>query len=687
MHRFNVAITIIALTSCVLNAQWKQCAGPYGGYVNRCVQQGSTLFASSVSDFSSIRAALYKSEDGGRTWLNIGPEYQGATILSANSTYVFATFSTLALYRSSDKGVTWTVCGFENTGLSSLCPEGATVYAAVEGAGVYRSTNNGDSWQLRSASDPAKTIYSICSNGTILIGATKTNGLWKSMDGGAHWISAGFADKEVLSVSCVDKVFYPSIRFEGLFTGSGSDSSWSALGLADQQANHVFRIGTRLFAATLNSGWMSDDSGHKWSQIETLPKYVSVMNFCGTDSAYYCSSFGNGVYRSIDQGQHWTNCGLPTQLIGCMYMQDSVLLAGTIGDGYGVARSTNRGETWDECNSVLAAQNVRSFARLGKDLYLTTVYDVYRSSDLGEHWEALQTTFGQQYITMYTGLLAKDSLLFVCTKDGGVFRSLDSGKTWQACSNGLTTLHMTKMLNANGVMFVGGYAGEIFRSMDNGDSWTSVGFPEFDKEVYGLAVMDSTVFAATFGNGVYKTTNYGESWTIAYGDLVDWGIYDLHVIGSTLYVGTTAHGVIQSTDMGTHWTTTAPGLKHVVAFCMLHSDSTLYVGTIGGSIYHTRLESTQTDVAPEVHEDAWESVHPNPCSDQVHVRFHVHPASHVYCEIRDALGRSVLTRSCEPPEITTQGIALNVSSLFSGTYTLSIHAGSELRVYTLCVMR
>jgi photosystem II stability/assembly factor-like uncharacterized protein len=77
------------------------------------------------------------------------------------------------------------------------------------------------------------------------------------------------------------------------------------------------------------------------------------------------------------------------------------------------------------------------------------------------------------------------------SKDGGVYRSQDAGKTWTRFDK--AQVHGTIMsvgLHATdpGQVYIGArYQGEIFGTQDGGETWTPMPLPGLVKDIYTVA--------------------------------------------------------------------------------------------------------------------------------------------------------------------------------------------------------
>ena len=105
--------------------------------------------------------------------------------------------------------------------------------------------------------------------------------------------------------------------------------------------------------------------------------------------------------------------------------------------------------------------------------------------------------------------------------DGGVFRSTDNGVRWTAVNAGLTKPVVTALLATGNNLFAATNGGGVFLSTDHGTTWAAVNDGLGNNVlIFSLAVIPdgvggTTLFAGTAGDGVYRSTDNGTTWTAA----------------------------------------------------------------------------------------------------------------------------------------------------------------------------
>jgi hypothetical protein len=115
---------------------------------------------------------------------------------------LFAAPAKGGVFRSSDGGATFVASGLEGEVVGDLVWLGPFLYAAGE-TGFYRSQDAGASWTKLSASPgrPSRLMFPLAPAAGLEAFLATDRGLFRTMDAGEHWVPAGFAGQEVITVA------------------------------------------------------------------------------------------------------------------------------------------------------------------------------------------------------------------------------------------------------------------------------------------------------------------------------------------------------------------------------------------------------------------------------------------------------------------------------------------------------
>lgn len=279
------------------------------------------------------------------------------------------------------------------------------------------------------------------------------------------------------------------------------------------------------------------------------------------------------------------------------------VLAGTAGSG--ILQSIDAGRTWTVIDQKqgLTNLNVRAIAHHPtQGLYAATQGGVFHSTDGGETWqETIATTqisrASQPHPSNLTALtLNPDSgYLFAGTTTDGIFRSSDGGQHWVAVNRHLTTLNITALVSysrsGTGTLtsrdtqvtgdqtqfstqlavkdaLVAGGQTRLVTAIAKSAEKLTVNQP-FDPELTAATRFSVfTLLAGTAGGTVFRSTDAGETWT-----KVSTGLTHTDVTGLLTWINPTFQTL--TADLTYRTSFTAPGATNVLA------------GTQVGSIYRT----------------------------------------------------------------------------------------------------
>lgn len=162
-----------------------------------------------------------------------------------------------------------------------------------------------------------------------------------------------------------------------------------------------------------------------------------------------------------------------------------------------------------------------------------------------------------------------DSAVIYSGTNKGVYKTLNSGKYWQAVNDGLPSdsiLVLSIDPKNHDTIYAGTNLNGIYKSVDRGISWNSVSSGLSGSSWVRAIAIDklspSVIYAGTL-TGLYKSIDEGQSWVLS-SDGMPQDIRVGHIVivggyGSKMYAGTSV-GVYKSMDYGQNWVSTSTGL-------------------------------------------------------------------------------------------------------------------------------
>ncbi len=271
---------------------------------------------------------------------------------------------------------------------------------AATNAGLFRSVDSGRTWQRAgSMGYIAMRCAAFDSSGTAFA-ATQAGALAISTDGGARW-------------QMLDTWGFGPINALAFATDENGDAN--------------------LFAATDDGIYRSPSRGTSWQSTNFGLLDLEILCLaCAPDFAesetIWAGGANGGLYRSRNAGRAWREAGhgLPDAAVQCLVFTEAGLLAGTEA---GLFRLTDD-NAWAPCG--LEGLEVNCVAACSGTLLVGTTSGVFRA---GEDLQWHPTGLGEPALAL--ACPANGSAL--CgTARSGIWRSDDSGHTWQCTDQGLT---------------------------------------------------------------------------------------------------------------------------------------------------------------------------------------------------------------------------------------------------------
>ncbi|MBC8087630.1 MAG: glycosyl hydrolase, partial [Phycisphaerae bacterium] len=320
------------------------------------------------------------------------------------------------------------------------------------------------------------------------------------------------------------------------------------------------------FAGYTGGGlWRTDDAGNNWRNISDgffktssvgaiaiAPSDANVIYVGMGEHAIrgQSSTYGDGVYRSTDQGRTWSHVGLAaTRQISAVRVHPNnpdVVYVAAQGDRWkgtadrGIYRTMDGGKSW---TLVLKGENATSGAsELSMDatnprILYAAFWDhqrtpwlvrsggsgsgIWKSSDGGDTWtrlaEGLPKLMGK--IGVAVSPANPDRVYAIVeAENGGLFRSDDAGKTWRLTSGDRLIqtrswyyMHITADPKNADVVWV--MNAPLLRSIDGGRTFQNVPATHGDNHGLWINPTDNRYLINANDGGVSISMDGGRSWS------------------------------------------------------------------------------------------------------------------------------------------------------------------------------
>ncbi len=312
------------------------------------------------------------------------------------------------------------------------------LYAGTYQNVLFKTMNNGDTWNSSSNGlafdavaldiDPTTTttLYAGTTNNTDPLNP-QPGAVYKSIDGGNNW-----------NVTTLANRFITSIRIDPIMT--------STIWAGSVDVNSMGIIGGVSKSTNSGSTWTDKNTG-----LPLTPRVTSLaidpLNtltvYAGTNAGVFKRTTAEGSWNAMNTGL----ASLNVRTLAVHPTTTTILYEGSANSAEGqtnggVSKSTDGGTNWTPVG--LFGFNVSQVVidrTTPTTIYATAnANGVYKSTDSGGTWNAINTGLTGLSATCLVIDPATPTRLYVGT-NGGVYRSLDAGATWQITGQGIKRLH------------------------------------------------------------------------------------------------------------------------------------------------------------------------------------------------------------------------------------------------------
>lgn len=460
--------------------------------------------------FASTESFLFRSTDQGDNWQQVSRlpvNFADFEFHPADSNVLYGVSLRKGVFRSNDGGRTWIA---KNSGLrlnpaASCCDlpqvevdptNGSIVYVLLAGRVAYRSGNGGDSWSqlqgLRFTDEERALVIDPQNPATLYIGGGE--GVFKSTNSGTSW--------NLLDCDC---------EAAGVAVDPG-------------ETRIVFAVGDGLKKST--------NGGTSWVRLANSGptanvRFAGVQVSPGSSNQIVVGGDGGGIFRSQNGGASLQPVNNYVDAIAARHLSSSPQQPGVIfaqGD-FEVFRTRNAGATWElwPYKHDLPATDIAVHPRNAALVAVSGFFEdagVAISSNSGTGWafRGPQGANGANAVAMDPD---NENIMFVAAlsdaQNLGLARSTDRGSSWQFVNSGLTDKSILDIVvdPSNGAnVYATTSTGKVFKSNNGGLTWQNSSSGLKGGVVYSLAVdrSNSSILYASTEHGVFKSTTAGKSW-------------------------------------------------------------------------------------------------------------------------------------------------------------------------------
>jgi hypothetical protein len=409
--------------------------------------------------------------------------YTDAFALKLNdsgSALIYSTFLG-GLYEDSGKGIAVDAGG-------SAYVTGQTVSVDFPMANAMQAMMSGyqDAFVTKLNSTGTSLVYS-----TYLGGREKESGNGIAVDSSGNAYVAGGTSSDDFPTA---NAFQPSFRGRGAFQSTDGAANWAAVSNSFPFTTAASAVvvdpknSSTLYIGTYDRGpYKSTDGGVSWFAIHNGIADLTSLGF-------------PGFYNPINDLEIDRNT--PTTLFAAVY-------------GNGVLKSTDSGNTWTQKAGFLATSVKINPANSANVYHTDFTYGFYHSEDGGETWDQYFQISPTNQIQTCAVAPTNPTTVYAGTIQGGLFRLGGNGGSQSLIGNPIHAIAVDPTNPA--IVYVAATTG-MFKSTNSGDSWTQINnglvFNGITSPMVSLAIdpqTPNTIYAGSTGL-FFKSTNGGATW-------------------------------------------------------------------------------------------------------------------------------------------------------------------------------
>ncbi len=448
---------------------------------------------------------LYKTNDGGKTWLynNLGfSDINDIKFFDENNGLLC--LNSKSFLKTNDGGLSWEQISIDfselkyNTKFVKLALIDSQIAYAISNDGeIIKTEDAGVTWVfLNKAITSYPTDFKFTDKNTgYLLSGFNWGYIYKTTDGGITWSKIDF--ERVGSLAFTSMSFFNDDKavIVGHGEGFGSSSENGHVIYNADFSNNQLEIQSSLKGAAtyvsmdfsgnlglvLSNGQYSGNSGSRrtidngmsWQKIN-LPEvdYESYLDCFIKNDIFYIFGREN-IYKSTDFGDTFTTIDYPG--LQKIFWVDDQLVFGYNYDGFYI--SNDAATSWTKSSANFNDQyfNDIYFVNQNKG-YLLTYDGYYVTEDAGKNFtfKNIKQQNDQGY-TFLNSVFFKDEMNgIIGNQDGLIYTTANAGETWERQVNLMRARVTLLTAKSNGYYAIstngGGYT-RLFKSLDNGKNW------------------------------------------------------------------------------------------------------------------------------------------------------------------------------------------------------------------------
>lgn len=338
-----------------------------------------------------------------------------------------------------------------------------------------------------------------------------------------------------------------------------------------------------------------------------------LMDHSNSQKLFVTSTWNEGLFVTTDGGENWTTVNEFTggHARGITFDGQGIIYVGL---GTSVFKSSDGGTFWNsyqvdpDCNkcensAIAIDPNDNNTIYVGTGLESTWDDDdtrIYKSTDGGVNWDLLVNLSGQcndktkiaaLYISSGSSIILATTGSLPWQIDGNIYRSSDSGATWD-CGDGTITADQQEkdtwfrensiVSSDDGTLYAAG-GGGVYRSEDEGDTWQNL----VGDDCRSIAINNGLLYCDEKYANLDTDISDPSNWVFIFDDSTLSNVGEIRSFAfdpndvNVIYVASD-RGVFKTINNGVTWTKKVNSMTGIRTWSASKSGEMFYVGTDDG---------------------------------------------------------------------------------------------------------
>lgn len=468
--------------------------------------------------------ALYLSRDQGESWFRITPEghpdlrhFESVAIDPKDPNIIYAGTWHLP-WKTTDAGANWKSIKkglIDDSDIFSIAIDStnpSTVFMSAC-SGIYKSEDGGEQFKkvqgIPFSARRTRVLQMDPRNSSVVYAGT-TEGLWKTADGGKSFTRMTPANVVVNDV-IVDprdsnRVLLGSDRL-GMLASNDAARTFTPTNrgfahrqvtslVADRGDSRIYYVGV-LNDKEFGGVFVSRDAGANWEQMSTGLGGRDVFTLAQAEGGRMIAGTNRGIFARDAEGT-WKSISTVTQ---------EKVVAVRAKKGAGAKPRTVKKVVRSQLNA-----RVSDLELSAKTWFAATHAGIYQSVDAGNTWTGGPVAGHKEFLTVRS---RENTVLAASRKV--VVASLDGGRNWYAASlPQFITIVRDVAIAPDSTMWLASREG-VFRSSDSGDTWEHVlsGLPAMNAAAIRYDEQGKRLLVASSVSPlIYESTDSGRRWRV-----------------------------------------------------------------------------------------------------------------------------------------------------------------------------